>query len=190
MVVARFTSATGWAGKSISYDNGQFALEDHGPVAVQDVLRYDQLGQLAWEYDGLREWVHQVAAATSFPAAAGAAGPPAVSGYPAQGGTGIAASPPQYSYPAEAQHSAVSAPPAPPGIAIAGFVLAIAGFVFPLGVAWWVGLGLSWAGYRQAVREQLPTGLALAGLIINAVMTVLSVIFLLILLLLMATSSS
>ena len=53
-------------------------------------------------------------------------------------------------------------------------------------VLWWVGLALSWPGYMQAVREKLPTGLALAGLIINAVMTALSVMFLLVVILLVA----
>jgi hypothetical protein len=155
MIVARFTPATGWAGRSITYDSGWFTLEGHGPVAVQDVLRYDRLGQIAWEYDGLRDWAAQVAAGAT--------------GYPG----GVANGP-------AAQYAAVAAPPSPPGIAVAGFVLAIAGFIFPFGVLWWVGLGLSWPGYTRAVRERLPTGLALAGLIINAVMTVLSVVFLLI----------
>ena len=105
MIVARFTPATGWAGRTITYDNGQFALEGYGRLDAQDVLRYDQQGQIAWAYDGLREWV---------------------------------------------------------------------------------GLGLSWPGYAQAMREQLPTSLALAGLIINAVMTVVSVLFLLVVIFLVA----
>jgi len=148
MIVARFTPATGWAGRTITYDNGQFALEGYGRLDAQDVLRYDQQGQIAWDYDGLREWVGRVAAG--------------------------------------AQHLAVNTLPSPPGIAVAGFVLAIAGFVFPVGVVWWVGLGLSWPGYAQAMREQLPTSLALAGLIINAVMTVVSVLFLLVVIFLVA----
>jgi hypothetical protein len=165
MIVARFTPATGWSGKSISYDNGQFALEAYGPLAARDVLQYDQKGQLAWEYDGLRDWVYQVAA--------GPVGPPA---------------PLFYGYAADAQYFEVNKVPSPPGIAVAGFIIAILGFVFPVLVWWWVGLALSWPGYRQAVREQLPTGLALAGLIINAVMTVSSVLFLLVVILLVATS--
>ena len=195
MIVARFTSATGWDGKTITYDNGDFALEDHGLVAVQDVLRYDQLGQLTWEYDGLREWAVQLAAgdvgyapepyapasyspANYAPASYAPAGyaPPTVvpasyapatvaPGQPvAQYPTGGYAAP-TYSYQATVQ-------PSPPGIAIAGFILALAGFIFP--ILWLVGLGLSWAGHQKAVREDLPTGLALAGLIINAVMTLLS----------------
>jgi hypothetical protein len=165
MIVARFTPATGWAGKAITYDSGQFTLEGLGPIASQDVLKYDQQAQLAWEYDGLREWVYQVAA--------GPVGPSA---------------PLFYGYAADAQYFEVNKLPSPPGIAVAGFMLGILGFIFPVLVWWWVGLALSWPGYRQAVREQLPTGLALAGLIINAVMTVSSVLFLLVVILLVVTS--
>ena len=172
MIVARFTPATGWAGKSITYESGQFVLEGYGLLAAQDVLDYDRQGQLAWEYEGLREWVGQMVA--------GSPRSPLAGGSPAQSGSAAMTSPLPYGYAADAQYFAVNTLPSPPGIAVAGFVLAIAGFVFPVGVLWWVGLGLSWAGYRQATREQLPTGLALAGLIINAVMTVLSVMFLLV----------
>jgi hypothetical protein len=163
MVVARFTPATGWAGRSITYASGQFALEGYGPLAAEDVLQYDRQGQIAWEYEGLREWVGQMAAAAT-------------------------SSPLLYGYAADAQYFEVNKLPSPPGIAVAGFVLAIAGFIFPVLVLWWVGLALSWAGYTRAVREQLPTGLALAGLIINAVMTASSVMFLLVVILLVATS--
>jgi len=178
MIVARFTSASGWAGRSITYDNERFALEGYGPLAAQDVLRYDQQGQIAWEYDGLRAWVGQVAA--------GAAGAPVVGGFQAQSGFAGTTSPLAYGYAADARYFAVNRPPSPPGIAVAGFVLAIAGFIFPVLVLWWVGLALSWSGYAQAVREQLPTGLALAGLIVNAVMTASSVLFLLVVIILMA----
>lgn len=182
MIVARFTPATGWAGKSITYDNGQFALEGYGPLAAQDVLQYDQQGQIAWEYDGLLEWVGQVAA--------GATRSPAASGFPAQSTSAGTTRPLFYGYAADAQYFEVNKLPSPPSIAIAGFVLAILGFIFPVLVWWWVGLPLSWSGYNKAVREQLPTGLALGGLIINAVMTVLSVlsvVFLLVVIVLVAT---
>lgn len=95
---------------------------------------------------------------------------------------------PAQQYAPSAPHYVQPAQPSPPGVAVAGFVLAIVGFVFPMGVWWWVGLGLSWAGYNQAKRESLPTGLALAGLIINAVMTALSVLGLLFLIVLIAAS--
>ena len=158
MIVARFTPASAWAGRTIIYDNGQFALEGHGPVAGRDVLEYDRQGHLVWEYDGLREWVAQVS-----------------------NGTAVLPT-------ASVQYAVVDRLPSPPGIAIAGFVLAVAGFIIPVGVVWWVGLGLSWAGYAQATREKLPTGLALAGLIINAVMTAASIVFLVVLILLAAAS--
>jgi len=178
MIVARFTPASGWAGRSVTYDNERFALEGYGPIAAQDVLRYDQQGQIAWEYEGLREWVGQVAA--------GATGAPAAGGFPAQSSSAGRTSPLVYGYAADAQYFAVNKPPSPPGIAVAGFVLAIAGFIFPVLALWWVGLALSWSGYAQAVRERLPTGLAMAGLIINVVMTVVSVLFLLVVIFLVA----
>ena len=161
MVVARFTAATGWAGKPIDYDNGQFALEGHGPVTAQDVLNYDAQGQLAWEYDGLREWVGQVAAG-------------APRGVPAQYAAGAA----------PALYAPVAQAPSPPWTAVVGFVLAIAGYLFPVGVVWWVGLPFSWIGFNDAKRQQLPSGLALAGLIINAVMTALSVLAIVVLIVL------
>jgi hypothetical protein len=179
MIVARFTSATGWAGKSITYDSGQFALEGYGPLAAQDVLQYDQQGQIAWEYEGLREWVGQVAA--------GATSSPAASGFPAQSTSAGTTRPLFYGYAADAQYFEVNKLPSPPSIAVAGFMLSILGFIFPVLVWWWVGLPLSWSGHKKAVREQLPTGLAMAGLIINAVMTVLSVLFLLVVIVLVAT---
>jgi hypothetical protein len=167
VIVARFTSATGWAGRAIVYDNGRFVLEGHGLVAAQDVVRYDQLGQLAWEYDGLREWVYQVAA--------GAWGFAAAGGLPAR------------SYAADARYFETDSPPSPPDLAVAGFALSLLGFGLPFLGLWWVGLALSWAGYSKAVREKLPTGLALAGLIINAVMTALSVLLLLAVIVLFST---
>ena len=180
MIVARFMSATGWAGKAITYDNGQFALEGYGLLAAEDVLQYDQQGQIAWEYDGLREWVGQMAA--------GATSSPAASGFPAQHGR---PDPTRVvllgGYAADAQYFEVNKLLSPPGIAAAGFALAILGFIFPVLVWWWVGLALSWPGYKRAVRERLPTNLALAGLIINAVMTVLSVVPLLVVIPLVAT---
>lgn len=57
MLVATFGQTTGWAGKTITFDNGVFTLEGHGPVSASDVLTYDRQGHLAWAYDGLREWV-------------------------------------------------------------------------------------------------------------------------------------
>lgn len=57
MLVATFGPSTGWAGRSISYDGGQFILADFGPITAQQVLSYDAAEQIEWEYDGLRAWV-------------------------------------------------------------------------------------------------------------------------------------
>ena len=66
MVIATFGPSTGWSGRSITYDAGQFVLEGHGPISAANVNNYDELSQLIWAYDGLREWVQ---------ASVGAAGP-------------------------------------------------------------------------------------------------------------------
>jgi hypothetical protein len=60
MLVATFGESTGWAGKTISHEAGQFLLEDFGPIPAQALLDYDGKGQLVWAYAGLREWVQQV----------------------------------------------------------------------------------------------------------------------------------
>lgn len=58
MLIATFGPSTGWAGKTIDYDNGVFTLEGHGPISAADVLVYDRQGHLVWPYDGMRAWVH------------------------------------------------------------------------------------------------------------------------------------
>ena len=60
MLIATFNSATGWAGKTITYDNGVFTLEGHGVISAADVLTYDRQGQITWADAGLREWVQQM----------------------------------------------------------------------------------------------------------------------------------
>jgi len=59
MLIATFGPTTGWAGKSISYDNGRFSLEGHGLISAADVLTYDGQGHLIWADDGLRGLVQQ-----------------------------------------------------------------------------------------------------------------------------------
>ncbi len=75
MLVATFGPTTGWAGKAISYENGQFTLEDFGVITSEAVLGYDRQGHLAWAYPELREWVQGLAgqgpAPSSAPAVAG-----------------------------------------------------------------------------------------------------------------------
>jgi hypothetical protein len=61
MLIATFGTTTGWAGKTITFDNGQYVLEGHGPITAQAVLEYDRQGHLTWANDGLREMVQQTA---------------------------------------------------------------------------------------------------------------------------------
>jgi hypothetical protein len=56
MLVATFGPTTGWAGRTITFYDGRFTLEGHGPITAGDVLEYDRQGHLLWAYDGLREW--------------------------------------------------------------------------------------------------------------------------------------
>jgi Na+/melibiose symporter-like transporter len=56
-----------------------------------------------------------------------------------------------------------------PDLGIAGFVLSLLG-IAPLGII------LSWIGYAQAQRENRPTGLSLAGIIIGFVWVVIGII--------------
>lgn len=62
MIIATFNSSTGWAGKTITWNDGVFTLEDHGPITAAGVMGYDQQGQLDWPYDGMREWLYGIAA--------------------------------------------------------------------------------------------------------------------------------
>ena len=62
MLVATFGPTTGRAGKTITYEDGVFNLEGHGPISARDVLSYDAQGHLTWAYDGLRGWVRQMPA--------------------------------------------------------------------------------------------------------------------------------
>jgi hypothetical protein len=87
MLVATFGTTTGWAGKTITFDNGQYVLEGHGPITAQAVLEYDRQGHLTWANDGLREMVRQTASAP--PAA-----PPTPTPPTAQLSQGMSATPP------------------------------------------------------------------------------------------------
>ena len=69
-LVGTFSAVTAWVGKTITYADGQFNLEGHGPIKAQDVLDYDQKGQLDWAHEGMREWVARTAAASMAPAPA------------------------------------------------------------------------------------------------------------------------
>jgi hypothetical protein len=64
MLIATFGPTTGWAGKTIQYENGQFALDGHGPLSAQDVIEYDRQGHLVWAGDGMRAWVASLVTAS------------------------------------------------------------------------------------------------------------------------------
>jgi hypothetical protein len=64
MIVAGFRPTSGWAGRTVAYENGVFVLQDHGPVTAGAVLAYDRQGHLLWASEGLRDWVQKMAAAT------------------------------------------------------------------------------------------------------------------------------
>lgn len=78
MVIATFGPSTGWAGKTIIFENKRFILEGHGPISAQDVMQYDRQGHLVWADSGTRAWVGGLA--TSPPPA----GPRAVAAKPAR----------------------------------------------------------------------------------------------------------
>ena len=139
MLVATFRESTGWAGRTISHEAGQFLLDGFGPIPARALLDYDSKGQLVWAYAGLREWVQQMdsAALTSG---------------------------------ASTYSSGQTRAEQP----IVGFVLSLVGIALP--IVWLAGIVLSWLDLRRARRENLPHGLALAGLIISSVGTALSLV--------------
>ena len=64
MLIATFAETTGWAGKTITWDEGAFTLEGHGAITAGDVLHYDTGGQLDWAPGGMRALVESLARAT------------------------------------------------------------------------------------------------------------------------------
>ena len=56
-LIATFNATTGWAGKTITYEQGRFTLAGHDPISAADVLSYDRQGSLSWAHELLREWV-------------------------------------------------------------------------------------------------------------------------------------
>lgn len=152
MLVATFGPSTGWAGKTITREGETFILQDHGPISARDVMSYDEQGHLVWASEGMRAWVGSL---VSAPPIAGPVAQPTI-GMP----TGQPATKPQGA----------------PGIGVAGFVCVLVGLFVPLvGI---VGLVLSIVGYRQAKREDRPSGLALAGMVIGFVATISGLILL------------
>ena len=77
MLIATFNATTGWAGRAITFEHEQFALEGVGPLSASDVLTYDQQGHLDWAHDGTRAWVEAAAnsSCVPWPATTAAASP-------------------------------------------------------------------------------------------------------------------
>ncbi len=48
MLIAVFTNATTWDGRTITYKRGVYELENFGPITAQDVVRYAQSGSMRW----------------------------------------------------------------------------------------------------------------------------------------------
>ena len=121
MIIATFGASTAWQGKSITFDDGRFMLEDLGQIQPQAVVEYDRQGHLQWAYDGLREWVYQTAgeapapvAPSVTPPATPAVAPPApAGGVVTQAYTPAAPGPP----PAAAPGPPPEAPGPPPATA-------------------------------------------------------------------------
>ena len=61
MLVATFGPSTGWSGKTITHENGQFVLQDCGPISAAQVLEYDRVAPLTWSTEGTRAWVGSLA---------------------------------------------------------------------------------------------------------------------------------
>lgn len=57
MLIAQFGSTTAWNGTSITFEEGRFVLQGHGPVRPEDVMEYDRQGYLVWVNEGTRAWV-------------------------------------------------------------------------------------------------------------------------------------
>ncbi len=66
-VLATFGPATPWAGKTLTYEKGQFVLEGHGPITPEAVVSHEQQGHLVWPYEGLRKWALAVASRPAAP---------------------------------------------------------------------------------------------------------------------------
>jgi hypothetical protein len=61
MIVATFKEGTALAGKNVTFEEGQLALEGALPLTPQQVLDFDGKGEIEWAYDGLRQWLRELA---------------------------------------------------------------------------------------------------------------------------------
>ena len=67
MLIATFGPTTGWVGKTITFDNDAFVLQDHGPISANDVMAYHQQRHLVWANDEMRAWVEAKAHPAQVP---------------------------------------------------------------------------------------------------------------------------
>ena len=70
MLIATFGPTTAWQGMRITWSDGQFTLEDHGPIGADGVMQYDREGHLIWADEGTRAWVGSLAVRLPGPAQA------------------------------------------------------------------------------------------------------------------------
>ena len=61
MLVAKFGPSSVLVGKTITYEGGQFILQDYGPLTPEQVIGYDRQGHLTWTRDDLRGWIYSLA---------------------------------------------------------------------------------------------------------------------------------
>ena len=66
MLVATFRPSSGCGGRTITFENEQFAHEILGLVSAGDVMEYDRKGWLEWPMDGMRAWVGACAGAPAL----------------------------------------------------------------------------------------------------------------------------
>lgn len=69
MLIATFNDTTGWRDKTITFEDEHFILEGHGPVSPNNIMKYDEKGQLEWAGEGMRAWVGSRSQAASHPPA-------------------------------------------------------------------------------------------------------------------------
>ena len=61
MLVATFGEGTEWAGKTITYSDGVFTVEDDGELAADEVMRRGRQGELEWASEAMPFWVAALA---------------------------------------------------------------------------------------------------------------------------------
>lgn len=58
MLIATFGPSSSCAGRTITFEDGQFVHEVLGPTSAAQVVDYDRHGHLTWPYGGMRAWLH------------------------------------------------------------------------------------------------------------------------------------